>query len=995
MKDIGKIIILLFIFLGSISAQKFIGKINPYPSSTPLTTKDITNIKILAVMVEFQEDNDGATYGKGTFGSIYEKDYGNEIIDPLPHDLNYFNSHLTFAQNYYNKVSNGHVTVNYSLLPTIYKVTKKMREYSPLKNSDDYTLMGNLSKEVWEMVSAANPTLDFAEYNLFAIFHAGVGRDVNISGSLGNDKDLPSVYLSLQAFKKIYGADFVGFPTNNAHIQNTMILPETESREITGVTGSVLLELSINGLIVSSIASHLGLPDLFDTKTGLTAIGRFGLMDGQAIFSYSGLFPPQPSAWEKIYLGWETPTILNQAGVYNISVVAALAGSLTANKIFKIPLNSTEYYLVENRQRDVNKDGAILSIYLNGQTVTKVFEKDTTGFYSYAIDSLAGVVTDVDEYDWAIPGNGIVIWHIDENIINEKIGTNSINTDKFNRGVDVEEADGIQDIGEQFTTIFGDQVVGEGDSVDMWYAGNRSKFYTNKFNDSSMPNTNSNSGANSLISMEGFSASGNVMTFRLTLGSTNITVLESFKSMIDGIGNITRMGNRFFALTASSLYMKYNGQNDFTFKYSGFSDKTLMTNEQTGIIAGVINSIINVYSINNDAVYSLDLNEEITTVPSVISSGDISFIQVGTISGKIYNINIPNLNNGQITAILDGYSSNKPIVQAFYVSNAPCVLDIKHLNGVGLSYTLDGANEFKQFAVFRKLDNTLGYVAFDNQNTFYVFNETSLIRSFKVNSPVSIKSFIVCDLSHTGDYQIVFADSNYVYAYLLSGAVVEGFPIKAKTDELFTNQVLAADLDGNGYSEIIYFTTNGKIYAYTPYSQKILSGFPISCGAEIKDYPVMYNLLEGGLNKIVLTLINKKNYFYSYLIDYNTVSSAIYYNGQYGNLFNSSFFGSAKTENIITEYFPDNKIYNWPNPVYQNSTNIRYYVSEDSKINIKIFDLAGGFVKELNTAAIGGIDGEIAWDVTNIQSGVYLARVEATGNSGKSGNKIIKIAVIK
>src|SRR3990172_6286645 len=53
--------------------------------------------------------------------------------------------------------------------------------------------------------------------------------------------------------------------------------------------------------------SPLGEPDLFDTKTGRTAIGRFGLMDGQAIFSFSGLFPPEPSAWEKIFLGWTSP----------------------------------------------------------------------------------------------------------------------------------------------------------------------------------------------------------------------------------------------------------------------------------------------------------------------------------------------------------------------------------------------------------------------------------------------------------------------------------------------------------------------------------------------------------------------------------------------------------------------------------------------------------------------------------------------------------------
>ena len=64
-------------------------------------------------------------------------------------------------------------------------------------------------------------------------------------------------------------------------------------------------------------------------------------------------------------------------------------------------------------------------------------------------------------------------------------------------------------------------------------------------------------------------------------------------------------------------------------------------------------------------------------------------------------------------------------------------------------------------------------------------------------------------------------------------------------------------------------------------------------------------------------------------------------------------------------------------------------------MNIKIFDLAGGLVDELNDNALGGFDNETEWSVSDIQSGVYLARVEATGLSGKSENKIIKIAVIK
>ena len=90
-----------------------------------------------------------------------------------------------------------------------------------------------------------------------------------------------------------------------------------------------------------------------------------------------------------------------------------------------------------------------------------------------------------------------------------------------------------------------------------------------------------------------------------------------------------------------------------------------------------------------------------------------------------------------------------------------------------------------------------------------------------------------------------------------------------------------------------------------------------------------------------------------------------------------------------------NKAYNWPNPVYGSSTNIRYYVSEDSDVKIKIVDLAGELVAELNNKARGGFDNETVWDVSKIQSGVYYAYIEVKGSSGNSANKIIKIAVIK
>jgi hypothetical protein len=116
---------------------------------------------------------------------------------------------------------------------------------------------------------------------------------------------------------------------------------------------------------------------------------------------------------------------------------------------------------------------------------------------------------------------------------------------------------------------------------------------------------------------------------------------------------------------------------------------------------------------------------------------------------------------------------------------------------------------------------------------------------------------------------------------------------------------------------------------------------------------------------------------------------------KYGNASNNSFIKIDNQPKILEEYFPVQKAYNWPNPVYGNSTNIRYYVSEDSKVTIRIFDLAGSSVATIYDNAKGGFENETKWDVSNIQSGIYYANILVESISGKSATKNIKIAVIK
>ena len=190
-------------------------------------------------------------------------------------------------------------------------------------------------------------------------------------------------------------------------------------------------------------------------------------------------------------------------------------------------------------------------------------------------------------------------------------------------------------------------------------------------------------------------------------------------------------------------------------------------------------------------------------------------------------------------------------------------------------------------------------------------------------------------------------------------------------------------------ADIITFTENGEILAIDGITGKMIDGFPISTGAKVATVPTIFT--ENG--KTALGVITENNQFMSWNI--SKFDGKKFWTEENGNASNTSSVATASSSEAIAEFFPQNKAYNWPNPVYNGVTNIRYFVAEDSKAEVTIFDLAGDLVAKLSGNGIGGFDNEIIWNVNNIQSGVYFAHLEVTSNSGKTESKIIKIAVIK
>lgn len=1001
MKKVFLSTIIFLLTMGSLSAQSFIGKINLSPEFKNKVITDDT-VKILAVMVSFQEDKDAATFGNGKFGSIYSSDYGSNILDPLPHDKKYFEDHLTFVKNYFNKVSEGRTNITYTVLPDTFTVSKTMRNYSP---TTDFAPLADFAAEVWNLVDQKNPGLNFSDYDVFLIFHAGVGRDISLPGSLGNERDLPSVYLNEKTFKNIYGNNFDGFSVSggNFKIKNSMIIPETESREIESLTGKILFQISINGLLVASVASYLGLPDLFDTNTGLSAIGRFGLMDGQSIFAYNGLFPPEPSAWEKIYLGWKVPVEVSP-GNYDITLATNLAASISDTVILKVPLNANEYYLIENRQRDANKDGAKILVKSNGTTFTKTFLKDTTGFYSYDTDSLSGVILDVDEYDWALPGNGIVIWHIDENVINQKLAENKINTDKTMRGVDVEEADGVQDIGEKFTTIFGDEIIGEGTAQDFWFAENKAFLYKNKFSKDTRPDTRTNTGANSLITIKDFSKLANKMSFKIEYGDSIVKPI--FFSKFENINAIklTLIDDNperpIFGFSNSDLVLT-DGKNILD-TYKNFADlNKIVTTNINGTIYVIgarfnrIHTLIN--DINGGIQFEFDANSPISTIPVIRNNNNTKDLILGTSNGTILVYDFNGLiqlapTPKDIIEVEPSYQINKISATENFIS---AIANSETLSKTAYYFSTNNEkikfNDVVLIDMVSSIDNNGNYysVLLDNMNKIYIVSNNEVKYSFVIKSVDSVKSFSLADLKHDGNNYILINNGNKTEAYNLTGALADNFALSGNESEKFLFDPLVADIEGDASPEVLVTDVQGNLFAFDAGSGKMIDGFPLSFGNLNTTQSILFNYK----NKTAIAGITQDGTFASWQI--SSVFDKPNWAEENGDNQNSSFVPAAKNTNSVNLFFPANRAYNYPNPVYNGQTAIRYFVGEDSKISIKIFDLAGSLVAEFNNDARGGFDNETIWNVSDIQSGVYLARIEAIGLSGKTESTIIKIAVVK
>jgi M6 family metalloprotease-like protein len=154
------------------------------------------------------------------------------------------------------------------------------------------------------------------------------------------------------------------------------------------------------GVFAHEFGHAFGLPDLYDTDDDngeSEGAGNWCLMAGGS-WGGDGNSPERPahmSAWSKTFLGWVLPKL--PAGNPSISLEDIESKAVA----LKVPISAvgTQYYLIENRQKT--------------------------------------------KFDDHLPIGGLLIWRINDSVVNAGLINNSVNADETKQGVELVEADGL------------------------------------------------------------------------------------------------------------------------------------------------------------------------------------------------------------------------------------------------------------------------------------------------------------------------------------------------------------------------------------------------------------------------------------------------------------------------------------------------------------------------------------------------------------------------
>ncbi|MFH1278188.1 MAG: hypothetical protein ABIK65_07405 [Candidatus Eisenbacteria bacterium] len=979
--------------------------------------------RVVALLVQFPPDDDPSTTGNGLFGDVPDANevvFGDsypELLE-IPRDPEYFREQLRYLSQYWSVVSGGRLEIVATVPETVFTAPEPMAYYG--ENEEASRRQSALFRDA---VRLADGAVDFADFDGVFVYHAGCGEETDVLGD--SPGDIWTAFLTRADFVDAFADSgfeeaYRGIPTGDTDeggdtlfLTEGVVFPESETQDEIG--GSILAQW-ILGVSAHMTGRLLGAPSLFDTDlrdgSSSQGIGNFGIM-GTGLWNSGGILPPHPCPWTKIFFGWTEPLTVTRDTTIALPPVEKGDSS---PRIVKVPITETEYWLIENRAKDENGDGDFNFDDKNGDNVLYPFE-----------DSYEGA-----EFDWSLPsegsieGAGILIWHVDESVIaasGDFRERNTVNADASWKGVDLEEADGIQDLDLRATSF--DNF---GSPLDSWTSSNGGVF-----GPATTPSTMSNFGA----------ATGVTITVESEPGSLMTVSIDFDDGRPDGWPVIGPRGRRLIGPVAPA---KAGDLGLFGFAFASFDSMEGLS--RLGVIGadgapwpgfpvdlpGRPSFGPAAHRAAPDGPLALLVPMEDGGVLRVFSDGAIdttgawgdpvpgasgSFLSASPGGGAAFSL--VEVDGTTRVYLYDGFAGGVRTLlaetegaavgpaaitsygSAVFATGASRVFEVR-----GSEVIWEGSTREEPVALAIG-DAPRGGPADDEVDLWETVVSTGggleIFDSRGSPVPIAVAGLsgpagpsALADLDRDGFAEYLAGSPGRMNAINRTGAPSTDWPIRLAGGppshplDRAEGSPAVADFDGDGESDVAFLTEHGSLWIVdaggVPWP-----GFPAAAPGRNR-----YGLLAG------TTLSGDSTYLLLPgeggnldLRVWPTPGGARVDWAGYGNGagFAGRYLGSSDTPSPGPSLLAPDETFCYPNPVRgEGLVKIHFRLTEAAEVSVSIYHTAGGVVEEFPRALFPAETGEVVWDTRETGSGVYYARIEAR-SATREEVRFVPIAVLR
>ncbi len=996
------------------------------PADSPLV------MRILAIRVEFQPEvpDDPLTTGDGTFrytpsgDSILEINAcGDTLYNPFyepPHTKQYFERQLEALAHYVYLWTYGRVRVEWRVIPDTsldgadpetlaYRLPHPMRYYGDTAHFElglvtlarDAFYAADQDPSVSFMDIDRNGVVDYDEgvFPRYIIFHAGSAWQTDAAGD--TPYDIAAVTLPPGIFEYYLGLPFLVLNNGRDTVYDVCLLPETMGQDDQ--------EFQLQGTLIHEAGHNLFFqPDLYDTgfyPRGI-GIGAWGIMGSGAYLSVPGAIPPGllvplPNVWERYWtdsmltLIWNLPydsahsflapmlqevmphpsgdTLdLAPAAVLIDSAGQFLQDPAQQLRFLRIPIHpGHEYYWVEYRRDNLPQNDSSL-----------VCQGDTTRAMVYGRWKNGVVVHFYGENDYLLPGNGVLIWHEDRDIIRREYPTNTVNAVRP-MGVDLVEADGIQDL--EYAT---------GNSAESYFGGARDPFYLSnqdRLDARSRPRAEDHAGSPLPIRIRVLTDTGVdqmrvVVRYmpgpspfpvqipgRKRLTSTQVVpvqggwwLLEQGRWVYDPQDSLIRYAEQATSrlLDSLGLQVRVDSLGDRTITPAARrSDLELYTADGRGVVARW--AIANLQRIQ---VWQRALGSPVRgTVPTPVRNG----VLVGTETGALFFLDT------LIGQPLWQVALGAPVRGGYVQTGDTVIMETGSGEVVGLRLT-DGQILFRigdaGVAETRSTPVVLRESSGDLRILWAVSDRGLQTVRLSDPSKVTVHPFqgsvsqpMTVGRTRAGLRLYVVVDS-LLYAFTPEGALVEGYPLPFPTAEL--SPPLTLDWDGDGWDEAVLFVGHRGVWVeghgfVAPFGGT--PGLPAWTDVDGNGFPEL--VYDGG----------------------DSVLYALTLAGQTATTPDPWALRSVESLTVSSGPFHLSRVYLYPNPVREDRVWLRLESSgSPGTYTVRFYSFGGQLRLEREGRFLGGVE-DLSVPLGALSPGAYVVVVELRPDQGPPRTRRLKL----